>query len=371
MEPNPRFWNGLHVCVTGGTGFLGYQIVRCLLDAGARVRVLALPCVRPHPLLAQTNVASTFGDVRDAGLTCRVLGNCDVIFHTAGVVATWGPGMREMDSVHREGTSNVLRAARQDARVVHTSSIVAVGASRAPVPLTEDAPFNLRNLKVEYVSAKRASERLALAAAAAGQSVIVTNPGYLVGPEDHGLSILGRFCLRFWKGRMPVATPGGMNFVDVRDVAKGHLLAAEHGRPGRRYILGGENFRFPDFLALLAAVAGLNPRLLAVLPRWVLSPLAGLAHGCSWLTGAEPYPSVQQVRMTRYHWFARSDRAARELGYRSRRLALCLAETFRWFASRGKVQMRGLNGWWMRPSLPDYGRDRANTPPARRHTPAA
>ncbi|HMC66163.1 MAG TPA: NAD-dependent epimerase/dehydratase family protein, partial [Gemmataceae bacterium] len=277
VEPSPDFWARKRVCVTGGTGFLGYHIVQQLVTLGARVRVLALPPNPEHPLLKASNVEFMRGDVRDLAVVRGAVAACDVIFHTAGVVAVWGQALQRMNSVHVEGTRNVLAAAGSDARIVHTSSVVAVGASRDGDVLNEDSPFNLNGVRIDYVQAKRAAEQLAFAAAARGRHVIVTNPGYLLGPEDHEHSVMGRFCLRFWKGRMPVAPPGGLSLADVRDVARGHLLAAEHGRAGRRYILGGENRTFTQFMAELARVGGMSPRILLRLPWWSLRVLASLA----------------------------------------------------------------------------------------------
>src|SRR5205085_7315411 len=158
----------------------------------------------------------------------RAAAGCSVVFHAAGVTAVWGPALERMWSVHTAGTHAVLGAAGSS-RVVHTSSIVAIGASRDGTPLDEDAPFNLDRLAIPYVHAKRKAEQEALGAARRGQDVVVVNPAYLVGPGDHEGSIMGRLCVRFWKGRLLLAPPGGINLVDVRDAARGHLLAAEHG----------------------------------------------------------------------------------------------------------------------------------------------
>ena len=350
MGSNHKFWDGRRVCVTGGTGLLGYQIVRQLLREGARVRVLALPLEVAHPLLDQPGIETVFGDVRDRAVVRRAVVGCDMVFHTAGVVAVWGPLLRQMHSVNVDGTRLVLEAAGRDTRVVHTSSVVAVGASRSTGPLDEDHAFNLGHLRVDYVHAKHASERVALDAAARGQDVVVTNPGYMVGPDDYHHSVMGRFCRRFWKGRIPVAPPGGYNLVDVRDVARGHLLAAERGQAGRRYILGGEDRTFPEFLARLAEAAGMSPRAIPRLPGWALGLLAGLGEGQSWRTGREPYPSLQHVRLNRYYWFYRSDRAVRELGFRPRPLAASLADTYRWHLARRALVVGGLNRWWLRPA---------------------
>jgi dihydroflavonol-4-reductase len=349
MEPNPSFWAGQRVCVTGGSGFLGYHLVRQLLGLGARVTVLALPPRQGHPLLKE-KVIRVFGDIRNAEVVRRATADCEVILHTAGVVATWGPALEHMHAIHVAGTRQVLECAPARALVVHTSSIVAVGASSARQPLHEASAFNLEQCKVDYVQAKRAAEQVALAAAARGRHVVVTNPGYLIGPEDHEPSVMGRFCVRFWKGRLPLAPSGGFNLVDVRDVARGHLLAAEHGRPGRRYILGGENRTVRSFMAKLAQVAALRPRSLPKVPWWALHVLAGLSEGRAWFTHKEPYPSFQHVRLNRYHWFCRSDRACRELGYRTCPLTLTLSDTYRWYVAQGELSLRGFNRWWMRPA---------------------
>jgi dihydroflavonol-4-reductase len=347
MEPQAGFWRGQRVCVTGGTGFLGYHLVCRLLKLGADVTVLALAPRADHPLLLRP-VKTVFGDVRDPETVRRAITGCGVVFHTAGLVATWGPALRQMHSVHVTGTEEVLRAAGA-ARVVHTSSIVAVGAPWGREPVTEDSPFRLDRLRVDYVRAKRAAEQVALEAAARGRHVVVTNPGYLVGPGDYEPSVLGRFCTRFWKGRVPFALAGGLNLVDVRDVADGHLLAAEHGRPGRRYILGGENRTCRSFMAKLADVAGMRPRALPAVPWWSLGPAAGLSELRALWTGKEPFPGFQHLRLNRHYWFCSSARARQELGYRPRDLNTTLDETYRWHAGRAGLAVRGLNRWWMRP----------------------
>jgi dihydroflavonol-4-reductase len=193
---------------------------------------------------------------------------------------------------------------------------------------------------------------VALEAAERGKDVVVTNPGYLVGPDDHGRSVMGRFCVRFWKGRILLVPPGGFNLVDVRDVARGHLLAAEHGEAGRRYVLGGENHNFPEFLSMLAGAADMCPRVLPHVPWWTLSAVAGLSECRAKLTRREPYPSFQHVSLNRYFWFYRSDRAERELGYRYRPLRASLNDAYRWYVACGALGIRGLNRWLMRPAQP-------------------
>jgi dihydroflavonol-4-reductase len=349
LTPNQPFWSGKRVCVTGGTGLLGYQIVKRLVDMNACVRVLASRFHDRHPIRRAASVELIEGDVRDAPTVIRALGGCDVVFHTAGVVAVWGPALEAMRDVQVIGARNVLDAAPNGARVVVTSSVVTVGASQTAEPLDEDVRFGLGEIAIDYVHAKRAAESIALDRAAGGRDVVVTNPGYLVGPEDFERSVMGRFCARYWRGQIPLAPPGGFNLVDVRDVAIGHMLAAERGRSGRRYILGGENRTFPEFMRLLAQAGGMRPRSIPVVPMWTLFALAAGAEARSLLTHKHPYPSLQHSRLNRYYWFYRSDRAARELGFAPRPLAETLLDTYRWYSAERDLTVRGLSRWWMRP----------------------
>jgi dihydroflavonol-4-reductase len=350
IAPNPHFWAGKRVCVTGGGGFLGLHLVRQLRALGARVVVLSLPPASDHPLHADQSIEKVFGDVRDAETVRRASAGCAMVFHAAGVVAVAGPALKLVRSVHVEGTRQVLAAADRDATVVHTSSVVTIGASRTGKLLDEDSLFNLDHVRVDYIHAKRAAERLALEAAERARRVIVVNPAYLLGPEDYERSEMGRFCARFWKGQLWFAPPGGYNFVDVRDAATGHVLAAEHGQPGRRYILGGENHTFASFVGLLADVAGLRPRGVLGLPATALTAVAGAMEAASWLTWKTPFPSLQQARLNRYHWFYRWERARRELGYRSRPLLETLVDTYRWHTRRPLPGLRPLQRWWLRPA---------------------
>ncbi len=350
MLPDPTFWAKRRACVTGGVGFLGWQIVRQLRDLGAEVRVLSLPPRRWHPIHDRDEVACFWGDVRDPELTRRALDGCSVVFHTAGVVGGWGKILERMQSVHVDGTANVLAAAPSDARIVYTSSLTTIGASRHGAILNEDSTADAHLLKLDYIRAKLAAERLALDAAAMGRDVVVTNPGYLVGMDDYEGSIMGRFCVRFWKGRVPMAPPGGLSLVDARDVATGHLLAAEHGKSCRRYVLGGENHRFPSFLRSLARVANCRPRALPRIPWLLLAGVAGIAEMRGHITGREPYPSLGHVRLNRWCWFGDSSRAIAELGYTFRPLINALRDAYAWHQGRRPIRPRGFSRWWLRPA---------------------
>lgn len=347
MTATPAFWAGRPACVFGGTGFLGRHIVHRLLEAGARVRTLSLggPPTDPHPHLdART------GDITDPDAVRGAVEGARVVFLAAGPVGVGRTLSRGMGA-HPDALTSVLGALTADTRLVLTSSVVAVGGTTRGDVLTEDSPFPNAGLNVGYVRAKRAAEEAALAAADS-HDVVVVNPGYLFGPDDPGPSVMGELCVRFWRGNLALTPAGGINAVDVRDVAEGHLLAAERGARGRRYILGGENVRFTDLFAALARGAGLRravlPSFRPPLPTWAFWPLAALTELGGRIIGKDPEPSFEMVRMLRRCWFASSARAEAELGYAARPLAATLADAFAWHAARTRVAPRGLNRLWLR-----------------------
>ncbi len=343
-ETGQSFWAGRAVRVLGGNGFLGRHLVRKLAEQGAAVRTLSLG----GAALIIPGVEERTGDATDPAAVRDVLDGGEVVFVTAGPVGVGGGTARKMGA-HTAVIRTALDALPSRARLVLTSSIVTLGATHGAV-LTEDSTDG-EDVEVEYVRAKRAAEHEALAAA--GADVVVVNPGYLFGPDDPGPSVMGDVCLHYWRGHVPFAPPGGINVVDVRDVAAGHLLAAERGAAGRRYVLGGENLRLTELFAALARVAGLRRRFLPQLGPVLVTSLtrgfAAVAELQHRLTGREPFPSFELVRMNRVCWFASSARAAAELGYRPRPLRDTLADAFAWYAARTRVAPRGLNRLWLRP----------------------
>ncbi|MCS7166450.1 MAG: NAD-dependent epimerase/dehydratase family protein [Gemmatales bacterium] len=350
MQPNPDFWRGRLVTVTGGTGFLGWHIVKLLYNLGARIRIVALPLANGHPVLNLPNIETRFGDIRDAQVLASALKDCSIIFHVAGPVGVTGIHSSLIFESHVKGTANLIRYAPKNARIVYTSSVTTIGASKQPVSLDENHNFNLQKLRVPYIHAKRKAEQLALSFAREGYWVLAVNPGYLLGPEDYAPSVMGRFCRRFWQGRIWLVPNGGINVVDVRDVALGHLLAAEHGRPGQRYILGGHNLSFLQLCQELSQPAQICPRYLASCPKLLLSSAALLAHAYSWWRKKEPYPSFGHVHIGYYYWYFSSQKAREELGYRIRDLSVTIQDTWDWHYRDEMPKWRSLQRWWLRPA---------------------
>ncbi|GBD35360.1 CDP-glucose 4,6-dehydratase [bacterium HR36] len=350
LQPRAEYWRGRLVVVTGATGFLGWHLVQWLRHLGARVRTFALHPPLDHPLLTLKDIEPIFGDVRNQRLLQDILSESSVIFHAAGPVAVWGIDADTIMQSHVVGTKHVLQAAPPQAKIVYTSSVTTIGATRKPIPLDEEHSFNLGRLALPYIQAKRVAEQTVLKACQEGRWACVVNPGYLLGPEDYGPSVLGRFCHRFWKGRIWLVPRGGINVADVRDVARGHLLAAERGQPGSRYILGGHNLSFRELCHLLAHVSATHPRFLCTCPSPLLAFLALLAQVRAWWKKREPYPSVAQVKIGSYYWYYSSRRAMEELGYSVRDIAITVRDTWEWYSRTYHPKWRAFQRWWLRPA---------------------
>jgi dihydroflavonol-4-reductase len=326
LQRRLQFWHGRTAAVTGATGFVGFHLARLLATLGARVVAVARSgsdCAR----LAAAGVAIHEAALDDPAALARACRGCAFVFHTAGVV-DFGDDWPRCRRVNFEGSRNAAAAARAaGARLVHTSSVVAIGAGPDPYPLDETARWELGRLAVPYVSTKRQAEEAVLAVGA-----VVVNPACVVGPDDFRKSEFGTLCYRFWKGRLPVHFGGGNNFADVRDVAVGHLLAAERGQAGQRYILGGANRTYTAFFAELARAAR----------RWIgrvrlpntLAPLAALISRGLGRRGGRPYLTAGQARLVPLYFWYDSAKARRELGYEPRPLAVTLADAHAFWMDR-------------------------------------
>jgi dihydroflavonol-4-reductase len=327
------------VCVTGATGFVGAHVARLLAERGEAVRATYRSEIRLERL-GSVEVESVKADVLDRGGMRRALRGCEVLFHTAGVV-----GARPVERIWEVNALSpriaVEAAAAEDVgRVVLTSSVAAIG----PVPPgevgTEENVYRGGGLGMTYVDAKHEGEAEAVAAGARlGVEVVVVNPSYVFGPPvdrsqpgETSTRAVGNYLL----GRLPATVDGQINVVDVRDVASGHLKAAERGKPGQRYVLGGKDLTWVELFERVGELAGVSHPLL-VLPTEV-SELAGIADSLHLPMPVAPEGLVLMAQNWRYS----SRKARRELGYRTRSLDKTLRETIDWY--RELIDRGVLNG---------------------------
>ncbi|MGQ9633737.1 MAG: hopanoid-associated sugar epimerase [Bryobacteraceae bacterium] len=319
------------VLVTGASGFVGWHVARLLAERGARVRAL----VRPGSRLRELEAESAIGDLRDSTSLGSAVAGCGAVFHVAADYRLWTPDPQVLYQSNVDGTRNLLEAARRAGveRVVYTSTVGCIGFVPGGLG-DETTPVKLEDMTGAYKRSKFLAEQVALRYAAEGLPVVVVNPTAPVGDHDFKPTPTGKIILDFLRGRMPAFVDTGLNLVDVRDVALGHWLAFERGRPGERYILGAENLTLQEILQRLARISGLKAPVVRI-PYWVAFA-AGLAStGWSRLTRKPPSVPLDAVRMSKTKMWVTHRKAERELGYSPGPVDQALINAVAWFRSNG------------------------------------
>ncbi|NLI00112.1 MAG: NAD-dependent epimerase/dehydratase family protein [Chthonomonadales bacterium] len=329
--------------VTGATGFVGFHIARILAEGYRPPRVL----VRPDHLARHTGPLTALielgccivpGDVLDTGSLTSAMADCEVVFHAAADYRLWCPDPDSMYRTNVEGTENVLRAAHDCdiQRIVYTSTVGTLGIPRDGTPGNEETPVTIADMAGHYKRSKYIAERRARELADENAlDLVVVHPSTPIGERDVKPTPTGRIIVDFLNGRMPAFVDTGLNLVDVRDVAVGHVLAAEKGRTGRSYILGCANMTLRQILESLASISGRRaPR--ARLPYSVAYGIAvvdTLVNGT--LRRREPRASLESVRMAAKHMCFDSSRAVRELGLPQSPVEAALRRAVEWFRLNG------------------------------------
>lgn len=321
--------------VTGGTGFIGANVVRALLARGLKVRALVRPGADLRNLEG-LDIELAQGDVRDASSVRRAMEGCELVFHVAALYSFWVRPRSLIYEVNVDGTRNVLQAALElgAERVVYTSSVAALGLREDGRPADEDTPVDPKVIVGDYKKSKYLAQQVALAYAKKGLPVVIVNPTFPVGPYDIKPTPTGQVIRDFLDRRMPAYLETGMNVVAAADVAEGHLLAAERGRPGEKYILGGENLTMRELLETLAEITGL-PAPKVRLPYWPILALSYLNAGICRLTGGTPRMTPDTVRMSRHYMFFSPRKAVEELGLPQTPAREALARAVDWFRTKG------------------------------------
>jgi dihydroflavonol-4-reductase len=330
------------VLVTGATGFLGHHVARLLAERGERVRVLVRSSSARLDGLAVEQVS---GDLRDAASLERATEGVETVYHVAADYRLWARDPREIYESNVTGTRNLLQAARNAgvARFVYTSTVATVAVPHAGSLPDEHTVTSVDQMIGHYKRSKWLAEQEAFAAARSGMPVVIVNPTTPVGPGDAKPTPTGRTLVDFLNGRMPAYVEAGLNWVPVEDAAAGHLLAAERGTAGERYILGGENLSLKQVFDMLAAVSDRTaPRVR--LPH-ALALVAGYADAAvSRVLGREPRVPLDGVRMARHSMFVDSGKARRELGFAPGPVAAALERAVRWYQANGYAPVRRVAG---------------------------
>jgi dihydroflavonol-4-reductase len=321
------------VCVTGATGFVGAHVARLQAEEGERVRVTYRDKARLERL-SSFDIEPVKADVTDRAAMRRALRGCDVLFHSAGYVGA-RPAERVWEVNALSARIAVEAAAAEDVpRVVLTSSVAGIGPVAPGEVGDEEELYRGGGLGMTYADAKHEGEAEALAAAAReGVELVIVNPSYVFGtlvdlsqPGETSTRAIGNYLL----GRLPAVVDGQINAVDVRDVAKGHVQAAEKGRPGERYVLGGHDVSWVELFERVADLSDVHHPLLVVPPQ-----VAYLARAATSLRLPVPIAPEGFVLMAQ-NWRYSSRKARRELGYRTRSLDKTLRDTIDWY--RGLIE---------------------------------
>jgi dihydroflavonol-4-reductase len=325
--------------VTGATGFLGSHVARLLAERGERVRVLVRPG-RERGRLDGQPVELVAGDLRDASSLERATEGVETVYHVAADYRLWARNPGDIYESNVTGTRNLLEAARTAGvkRFVYTSTVATVAVPHGDSLPDERTVTTVDQMIGHYKRSKWLAEREALSAARAGMPVVIVNPTTPVGPGDVKPTPTGRTIVDFLNGRMPAYVETGLNWVPVEDAAAGHLLAAERGVVGERYILGGENLSLKQVLDMLAGVSDRSA------PRVRLPHAVALAAGyadaaVSRLLGREPRIPLEGVRMARHSMFVDTSKARRELGFAPGAVAAGLERAVQWYQANGYTRV--------------------------------
>ncbi|MGA7241116.1 MAG: hopanoid-associated sugar epimerase [Bryobacteraceae bacterium] len=318
------------VLVTGASGFLGWHVANLLVERGDSVRAL----VRSGSRVPELAVDTVTGDLRDSASIERAMSGCDGIFHVAADYRLWAKDSSELYRSNVDGTRNVLEAAKKAGieRVVYTSTVGCIGIPHDGLG-DEDAKISLGDMTGGYKRSKFMAEQVALDYARGGLPVVIVNPTAPVGDHDFKPTPTGKIVADFMAGAMPAYIDTGLNIVDARDCARGHLLAFDRGRAGERYILGAENLTLAEILFKLAEITGRKAPTTQI-PYAVAYTAGVFSTALAALTGRPPRVPIDAVRMARKKMWVSHEKARLELGFHPGPADIALSRAVEWFRAR-------------------------------------
>ena len=330
--------DGSTVLLTGASGFIGSAVARNLVEEGFSVRALVRPASRRDHLTA-LGIEIVEGSINAAAAVEVALVSRRYLVHVAADYRLWARDRNEIFAANVEGTRVVMEQARKAGveRVVYTSSVATVQPRPDGSPADESDFMAEGAASGAYQQSKIMAERLVREMAGQGLPAVIVNPATVIGPRDARPTPTGRIIIAAATGRIPAFVDTGLNLVHVDDVARGHVAGLRRGRIGERYILGGENIRFAQMLAAIAALAGRRPPRLRI-PWYAALPVALAAEAVARVTGREPLATLEGVRHARDRMFFSSAKAEHELGVRARPYQAALADALDWFRDAGYLR---------------------------------
>lgn len=326
------------LCITGANGFIGSHVALQAAEKGYALRLLLRRDLRPE--LRDLGAQVFRGDVRNEAELAPFLDGADALLHVAGVNTPSSAQRENIFTSNVEGTKLILRAAKKAGvrRIVHTGSTAAIGCAGRGKRNNEDTPFNLWNASTDYERSKYLGEKTALELFAQEDiPVLIAQPAAAVGPGDAKPTYTGKLILDYLNRALPGYFDTRHNYVDVRSVAAGHLLALEKGEPGQRYLLcGDDNLLLSEYFALLRELTGVPPPRLK-LPLLAVFPLAYACQALFHLTGRDPFIRVSTAKRAWCNLYYSNQKARDQLGYAPRPLKDALRDEIEWFLRNGRL----------------------------------
>jgi dihydroflavonol-4-reductase len=327
--------------VTGSTGFLGSSVLRELINDGREVKALIRKGTSKKNITG-LDVEIAYGDLRDIESIRSALNGCDILYHVAAYYSLWDRNKQLIHEINVKGTRNILRAAKEKElkKIVYTSTVGCIGLNEDTTPATENTFFNKNTLANDYKKSKYQAEQVALEFARGGLPVVIVNPSTPVGPRDIKPTPTGKIILDFMNRKMPAYIDTGLNLIDVKDCARGHILAELKGIPGERYILGNQNMTLFEILTTLEKITGLKaPRI--KMPFWVaLSAGWACEMVANHLTGKPPSIPLAGVKMAKYFMYFDSSKAINKLGLAQNSVENALRQSVDWFKENNYLTTR-------------------------------
>jgi dihydroflavonol-4-reductase len=327
--------------VTGSTGFLGSSVLRELINDGREVKALIREGTTKKNIEG-LDVEIAYGDLRDIESIRSALNGCDILYHVAAYYSLWDRDKQLSHEINVKGTRNILRAAKEKGlnKVVYTSTVGCIGLNEDTTPATENTFFNTNTLSNDYKKSKYQAEQVALEFARGGLPVVIVNPSTPIGPRDIKPTPTGKIILDFMNREMPAYLDTGLNLIDVKDCARGHILAELKGIPGERYILGNQNMTLHEILITLEKITGLKaPRI--KMPFWVaLSAGWACEMVADHLTGKPPAIPLAGVKMAKHFMYFDSSKAVKKLGLAQNPVENALRQSVDWFKDNNYLTTR-------------------------------